>query len=70
MNNYDILYTVLERRNGGMTLNDVHEGDVFRLKLTKERCMIIRKGNEQVVVRTPNYKQFWAYLYELEKAED
>lgn len=53
-----------------MTLNDVHEGDVFRLKLTKERCMIIRKGNEQVVVRTPNYKQFWAYLYELEKAED
>ena len=41
-------------------------GDFVRHKLTGEKCLIIRKGREQFLVRTPDYKEIWAYVIELE----
>lgn len=31
--------------------------------------MIIRKGKEQFLIRTPDYKEVWVYDYEIEKCE-
>lgn len=42
-------------------------GDFVTHKLTKEKCLIIRKGNEQYLVRTPAYKEVWLYAAEMEK---
>lgn len=41
-------------------------GSFVTHKLTGEKCMIIRKGKEQYLVRTPNYKEIWVYTYEIE----
>lgn len=43
----------------------VEIGDVVKHRLTGERCMIIRQGKEQVLVRTMDYKEVWVYLHEL-----
>ena len=43
--------------------------DYVKHILTKEKCMIIRKGKEQFLIRTPDYKEVWVYDYEIEKCE-
>ena len=41
-------------------------GDFVKHKLTGEKCLIIRQGREQFLIRTPDYKEIWAYAAELE----
>ena len=43
-------------------------GDFVKHKLTGEKCLIIRQGREQFLIRTPDYKEIWAYAAELENA--
>ena len=47
---------------------DFKVGDFVKHKLTGEKCLIIRKGREQFLIRTPDYKEVWAYGAELENA--
>ena len=44
-------------------------GSFVTHKLTGDKCMVIRKGKEQYLVRTPEYKEVWVYDYEIEKCE-
>ena len=39
--------------------------DFVKHRLTGDKCMIIRKGNEQFLIRTPDYKEVWVYAAEL-----
>lgn len=41
-------------------------GDLVKHKLTGENCLILRRGHEQLLVRTLDYKEIWVYDYELE----
>lgn len=41
-------------------------GLIVKHKLTNEKCMIIRKGKEQYLVRTGDYQEVWVYDYEIE----
>ena len=47
---------------------DFKVGDFVKHKLTGEKCLIIRKGREQFLIRTPDYKEVGAYAAELENA--
>lgn len=44
---------------------DLKIGDVVKHKLTGEKCLVIKKGKEQFVIRTLDYKEVWVYDYEL-----
>lgn len=44
-------------------------GDLVKHKLTGENCLILRKGHEQLLVRTMNYEEIWVYEYELASVE-
>lgn len=37
-------------------------------KLTGERCLVLREGKEQYLIRTPLYTEVWVYDYEIELA--
>lgn len=41
-------------------------GDIVKHKLTGDKCLIIRQGREQLLVRTPTYKEIWVYVHEIE----
>ncbi len=45
---------------------DFRVGDFVKHRLTGEKCLIIRQGREQFLIRTPDYKEVWAYAAELE----
>ena len=44
-------------------------GDFVKHILTNEKCLIIKKGREQYVIRTPDYKEIWVYAHEITKIE-
>ncbi len=44
-------------------------GDFVKHKLTGDKCLIIRKGREQFLVRMPDYKEMWVYEAEIEKMD-
>ena len=52
------------------TDEDFPDGSLARHKLTNEDCIVVKHGNEQVVIRTPDFKERWVYLHELEKITD
>jgi len=41
-------------------------GDFAKHRLTGEKCLIIRKGREQFLIRTLDYKEVWVFVDELE----
>lgn len=43
-------------------------GDFVKHRLTGEKCLIIRKGREQFLIRTPDYKEVWVFVDEILEA--
>lgn len=66
-----MLYLTHTMKGGLLAMaNSFAVGDIVKHRLTGDRCMVIRKGNEQLLIRTPNYKEIWVYVHELEASSE
>lgn len=50
--------------------DEYKSGEIVKHRLTNENCMVLRKGKEQYLVRTPDYKEVWVYANEIAPVED